>query len=90
MSRVSDFVAGLLRRVGETIFRSQDEFGQNHGWQIEKGRHGLSRSYRHPGFDRLAQCPQCLGRGRVRRASCERCKGSGRITLGKALPSERR
>ncbi len=81
MSKFSDFVVGLLRRAGERIFRADDQFARHQGWGVEKGRFGLSRTYRHPGFDRLAACPLCSGRGQLEDTDCSRCAGTGRISL---------
>lgn len=89
MSNFSDFVDGLLRRAGERIFRANDGFARDHGWGIETGRFGLSRTHRHPGFDRLAACPQCSGRGQHEATDCSRCAGTGRITLGDPAPAKK-
>lgn len=90
MANISDFVAGLLRRAGEAFFSADEEFARNQGWQVEKGRFGLSRTYRHPDFDRLARCPQCSGCGRRGEVGCVRRAGTGRITLGDSVPTVRR
>jgi len=90
MANFADLVAWLLQRVGEVIFSAHDEFARNQGWQISKGRFGLSRTVRHPGFDRLARCPECSGRGCSGQDDCDRCSGIGRITLGDRALSARR
>ena len=87
MANISDFATGLLRRAGEAIFSAEHELARNQRWQVEKGRLGLSRTFRHPGFDRLARCPRCSGLGRDGQACCLRCAGTGRITLGEAVPA---
>ena len=74
-------VTGLLRRLGEALFRRDDELARQQGWEIETGRLGLSRTYMHPGFRRLARCPDCQGRGERMGSSCETCAGTGRVTL---------
>jgi hypothetical protein len=89
MRTISDVIADRLRQVGETMFHAQDEFARNRGWQVTASPLGLSRTYRHPGFDRLAQCPHCSGTGRGEQDSCERCTGTGRIVLPSAVPSVR-
>lgn len=75
------FAVALLRRIGQTLFRADDEFARQQGWQVQTGRYGLSRAYRHPGFDWLAGCPDCHGSGSRRGANCDRCSGTGRVTL---------
>jgi hypothetical protein len=75
------FAVDLLRRIGRSLFRKDDEFAREHGWQVQVGRFGLSRAYRHPGFDGLAGCPDCRGSGSRRGADCDRCAGIGRVTL---------
>lgn len=84
------FVAGLLRRIGDALFRADDELAQRQDWQVHIGRFGLSRTYRHPGFDRLTRCPDCRGAGRRFDADCDRCSGTGRVTLGQSSPAGRR
>ena len=84
------FAVDLLRRIGEALFRSNDEFARQRGWHIQNGRFGLSRAYRHPGFDGLAGCPDCRGSGARPGAGCGRCAGTGRVTLpGAPAPGRR-
>jgi hypothetical protein len=75
------FVVAPLRRIGQALFHKDDEFARRQGWQVQAGRLGLSRAYRHPGFDGLARCPQCYGSGTRLDTDCDRCSGSGRVTL---------
>jgi hypothetical protein len=82
MTEARKCIAGVLRRIGHRAFRADDEFARQHGWQITPGRLGLTRIYRHPGFSRLASCPDCHGSGRGPHARCDRCSGTGRVTLG--------
>jgi len=81
MARVSDFVAELLWRAGRVIARADDDFARNQGWQVSKGSLGLSRTVRHPGFDRLTRCVMCDGAGHSGSADCDRCAGTGRMAL---------
>lgn len=84
-----EFAVALLRRIGQALFRADDEFARGQGWQVQQGRFGLSRAYRHPGFDGLAGCPDCCGSGSRRDAGCGRCAGTGRVTLETAtLPRQ--
>jgi hypothetical protein len=80
------FVVALRR----ALFRSDDELARQQGWQVQAGRFGLSRAYRHPGFDRLARCPDCGGSGLRAGADCDGCTGTGRVTLGRPSSSGRR
>jgi RecJ-like exonuclease len=84
-----EFIEGLLERIGQRAFRVDDEFARRHGWQVTPDRRGLRRIYRHPGFDRLASCPDCHGSGLVAEATCDRCSGTGRVTLGRAATARR-
>lgn len=84
------FVGALLRGVGRALFRRDDEYARQRGWQIQAGRFGMSRAYRHPDFDRLAACPDCLGEGSLAGADCGRCAGTGRVTLGQPSSSGKR
>jgi hypothetical protein len=82
MTRAQDYMTGVLRRIGHRAFRADDEFAREHGWQITPGRLGLTRTYRHPGFSRLASCADCHGSGLGAHARCDHCSGTGRVTLG--------
>jgi hypothetical protein len=86
MANISDFAPRLLRRLGDALFNADEQLARNQGWEVEKGRLRLSRTFRHSGFDRLARCPRCLGLGRDGDACCLPCAGTGRITLGEAAP----
>jgi hypothetical protein len=87
---VRGFVAAPLLGIGRAVFRADDEFARRQGWRIQQGRFGLSRAYRHPGFDGLAVCPDCRGSGSRRGYGCGRCAGTGRVTLpGAAAPGRR-
>jgi hypothetical protein len=89
MTKTREFVEELLGRIGHRAFRAEDEFALQHGWQITTGRLGLKRTYRHPGFDRLATCDDCHGSGLLADASCGRCSGTGRVTLGECASARR-
>jgi hypothetical protein len=89
MTRARDFIERLLERVGQRVFRADDEFALRHGWRVTPRRLGLARTYRHPGFDRLASCPDCHGSGLLEDARCDRCSGTGRVTLGQCVPTRR-
>ncbi|HEY2638678.1 MAG TPA: hypothetical protein VGI66_02165 [Streptosporangiaceae bacterium] len=89
MTKTREFIEGLLERIREQTFRADDEFAVQHGWQITSDRRGLRRTYRHPGFDRLASCPDCHGSGLLADASCGRCSGTGRVTLGECASARR-
>ena len=89
MTRAQDLIVGLLGRIGHRAFRADDEFARQHGWQVSTGRLGLTRTYRHPGFNRLASCPECYGSGLIAGAGCDRCSGTGRVTLGPCAPARR-
>jgi hypothetical protein len=78
---VQAFVPGLLRRLGEAVFGPDDARAVDRGWQVTVGRRGLSRTYRHPGFDWLVRCPDCQGSGLRRDVACGRCSGTGRVRL---------
>ena len=84
------FMVYLLRRIGQALFREDDKLARQRGWHIQHGRLGLSRSYRHPGFDALAGCPDCRGSGSHRGAGCGRCAGTGRVALGQCAAPGRR
>jgi hypothetical protein len=81
MTHNSDFVARQLRRAGEAIFGSADEFARNQGCQAGKGRSGLSRSDRHPQLESAGTVPTVFESRESRRAGRSRCAGTGQITL---------
>lgn len=89
MTKTRDFIEVVLGRIGRSAFRADDGFARQHGWQVTSGRLGLTRTYRHPGFDQLASCPDCHGSGLLADAGCDRCSGTGRITLGTATTARR-
>lgn len=75
------YVIRLLQRIGAAAFSKDDNFARAQGWEVRRSRLGLSRSYRHPGFDQLASCPMCRGTGAVSEAACSLCSGAGRVRL---------
>jgi hypothetical protein len=75
------FFIGVARRAASAVFAADDQLARDRGWQIRTGRLALSRSYRHPGFDRLATCTKCQGSGRRHDAGCRQCAGTGRVTI---------
>jgi hypothetical protein len=87
---VRRLAVALLGRIGRAVFRKDDEFARQQGWQVQVGRFGLSRAYRHPGFGGLAGCPDCRGSGSRQRADCDRCAGTGRVTLDRRPSPGRR
>ena len=89
MANVSDFLAGLLGRAGEVIFRADDEFARDQGWQVTTGRFGLSRTYRQPDFDRRRPVLPVLGPHPQGSAECEKSAGTGRITRCNPAPTAR-
>jgi hypothetical protein len=66
-------VTAFLRRIGRALFRDDEEFARQCGWQIQVGRFGLSRAYRHRGFEVLARGRERCSSGRCRDADCGRC-----------------
>jgi hypothetical protein len=82
------YVFRLLRRMGAAAFAKDDEFARQHGWQVSHGRLGLSRTYRHPGFDQMASCPTCCGTGSAGETECAQCSGTGRIGR-RQVPTDR-
>jgi len=71
-----------LARVGDRLFAVNDNEAYWRGWQITRVHGGLSRRYRDPLFDTLAECPQCRGTQGRGTGPCAPCHGTGRITLG--------
>jgi hypothetical protein len=77
-----DLLLRLLSTIGSKIFRADDCYAREHGWQISPRHGGLSRAYRDPRFDSLISCAACNGRGfRPDRTTCPDCGGSGRLDL---------
>jgi hypothetical protein len=89
MTKTRDFIEVVLGRIGQRAFRADDEFALLHGWQVTPDRLGLRRTYRHPGFNRLASYADCHGSGLLADARCERCSGTGRVTLGQCSTARR-
>jgi len=82
------YVISLLRRIGAAVFRKDDDFARQQGWEITEGRFGLSRSYRDPRFNELASCPVCGGTGSAGKTRCARCSGTGRVRLRREIPAD--
>lgn len=78
--RLGALWADGLRRVGEELFREDDGFARQHGWEITVLRSGLGRCYRDPRFEGLCACTQCHGTGEIGREPCATCVGTGRVT----------
>jgi hypothetical protein len=53
----SGALAARIRTAADRLFAADDALAQQHGWQVEVGRVGLSRKYRDPRFDGLARKP---------------------------------
>lgn len=83
------YVVRLLRRIGAAAFAQDDNFARQQGWEVRPGRLGLSRTYRHRGFDELASCPTCRGTGSADETECAPCSGTGRVKLQRQAPSGR-
>jgi len=84
-----DLLLRGLSAIGSKIFREDDYWARDHGWQIIPRHGGLSRSYRDPRFDFLVTCMACNGRGcNPRGVTCSDCHGAGRIVLDPAAVSE--
>jgi hypothetical protein len=91
-SRLVTWLTGKVRSAGDRMFCAEDTRAIANGWQITRGKLGLSRTYRDPRFDALAACDQCDGSGETADQPCARCAGTGRITLEtrKGSPREQR
>lgn len=48
-------VVDQLRQLGDALYRHDDELARARGWRVTAGKLGLTRTYRHPGFDRLSR-----------------------------------
>lgn len=59
------WLAALPRRLGDRLFVMNDTEAYWRSWQTTRTHGGLGRRYRDPRFDTLAECPTCLGTGRI-------------------------
>lgn len=83
VSRVWGRFRTWIQLIPDRLFGADDLTAIQHGWEIERGRLGLSRTYRDPRFDMLASCGACHGRGWAQPGRpCLVCGGTGRVTLG--------
>ena len=82
LRRCTGRLARHLRALGDRLFFEDDAQALRHGWQIQSRHAGLSRIYRDPRFDQLAECPDCHGRGSRAGFRCTHCSATGRIHLG--------
>jgi hypothetical protein len=89
MRKSREVIEELLGRIGHRAFRADDEFALQHGWRVRSDRLGLRRTYRHPGFNRLASCSDCHGSGLLADSRCDRCSGTGRVTLAECASARR-
>jgi len=78
------WLAALPRRLGDRLFAMNDAEAYWHSWQITRTHGGLSRRYRDPRSDTLAECLKCRGAGATGDQPCPLCLGTGRVTLGEA------
>ena len=76
------WLVALPRRLADRLFVMNDAEAYWRSWQIIRTPGGLTRRYRDPRFDTLAECPQCRGAGSAATLPCPPCAGTGRITLG--------
>ena len=82
-SQTVDWLAGVIRCLGDLIFVANDEEACWWGWTIERRLGGLGRRYRDPSFRALATCPHCRGLGITATESlCVKCSGTGRVGTG--------
>ena len=51
--RIRDSLVARIRARSDRLFHDLDEKARQHGWTMETGPFGLSRSYRNPRFDSL-------------------------------------
>jgi hypothetical protein len=75
-------LARVRRKLASMLFREDDEFARDQGWQIQTSRFGLSRTYRHPGFEMFASSPDRSSLGPCEDADCSCCVGIGQAMLG--------
>jgi hypothetical protein len=83
-------VTAFVLRIGRALFRDDDEFAWQCGWQIQVGGFGLSWAYRHRGFELLVCGRESCGTRRYRGADCGRCAGTGHAMLGRPSADGRR
>jgi hypothetical protein len=81
---VTSHLVNLGRVLTDRLFAQADAEARLNGLTVVRtGRGG--RIYRHPLFDRFAECTDCDGNGRIGRPShdgpCTRCRGTGRVML---------
>jgi hypothetical protein len=55
--RIRSSLVARIRASSDRLFRDLDEQARQHGWKMETGPYGLSRSYRDPRFDALRAQP---------------------------------
>ena len=51
--RIRGSLVARIRAFSDRFFRDLDEQARQHGWNMQTGPYGLSRSYRDPRFDAL-------------------------------------
>jgi hypothetical protein len=56
-ARIRAWLVARIRARSDWLFRGLDERARQHGWTMETGPYGLSRSYRDPRFDTLRTRP---------------------------------
>ena len=74
-------LTNVSRQLGDRLFAMNDAEASWRGWYVRKERAGLSRTYRHPMFDRLAVCLTCRGTGTDTGMACIWCDASGRVMM---------
>jgi hypothetical protein len=76
--RIRGWLVSRIRARSDRLFHNLDEQARQHGWNMETGPFGLSRSYRDPRFDALRAQPDLSPAGADDTA--ERGAGSRRAT----------
>jgi hypothetical protein len=51
--RIRGSLVARIRAYSDRLFRDLDEQARQHGWKMETGPYGLTRSYRDPRFEAL-------------------------------------
>lgn len=69
----------LLTRIGELLHRRADARARAAGWEIERSRSGLGRTYRDGRWRHVRPCRRCGGSGVLGRRDCGWCAGTGRL-----------